>query len=294
MLRRLIADGFEVVVFGRAAHLGPAVIEPNMRGRVVYRRLDLLAAEDRTLRSTLAETACDQLIHAAWYTNHADYLVAEINRAWLAASRRLFDAFRQTGGGRIVGLGTCIEYQTSNGRLVEALTPLEPDTLYGECKKALSEHLLALPDTAWGRIFFVYGPGDRAGRLVPHLIDLVKRGQPVSVRYGGMRRDYIHIDDLAAQVVALIGGTSTGPFNLGTGQAVLLSTLGQAVATAADRPDLVRPNSYKDTAQPPLIEADMSRYTAEFGTLKIRSLVDGLGPLVWSATSGTSHSLLKP
>ena len=271
ILRRLVADGTEVVTLGRA--------EQAPIPGIVHHRLDLLEADRARLRKAIGQAACDRLIHAAWYTAHADYLTAEINRAWLQGSIRLFEAFRGAGQGRMIGLGTCVEYAPDGGRCTEGKTPLRPDTLYGECKKVLSEKLLAMSDTLWARIFFVYGPGDRAGRLVPHLIEQASAGRPVSVRYGGLRRDYIHIDDLAAQIVALAGSDFTGPVNTGTGRAVPLSDIAEAAAEASGRPELAEPNERIDEAQPLVIEADMERCRTAIGPVRSRSLVEGLKPL---------------
>jgi nucleoside-diphosphate-sugar epimerase len=272
ILRRLVADGDEVVTIGRA--------DRAMIPEVAHHSNNLLGAGPAALRQAVAAAGCDMLIHAAWYTNHKDYLSAEINRDWLQGSIRLFQAFREVGSGRVVGLGTCVEYAAGAGRCTEGETPLRPDTLYGECKKALSEALLALPDTLWARIFFVYGPGDRAGRLVPHLIKAASDGRPVSVRFGGLRRDYIHIDDLAAQIVALARSYLTGPVNTGTGHAVRLSDIVEAAAQAAGRPELAEGNDQIDEAQPLVIEADMARSRRAIGASRCRSLVEGLEPLV--------------
>lgn len=272
VLRRLVADGVEVVTLGRAE-------QPPLTG-ISHHPIDLLGADRSALCDVVEAAACDRLIHSAWYTNHKDYLSAEINRDWLQGSTRLFEVFREAGPGRIVGLGTCIEYAPGAGRCTEGQTPLRPDTLYGECKKALSETLLAMPDALWARIFFVYGPGDRAGRLVPQLIEAATAGRPVSVRNGGLRRDYIHIDDLAAQIVALAGSGLTGPVNTGTGQAVRLSNIVEAAAEAAGRPELAELNDRIDEAQPPVIEADMERFRNAIGAVRSRSLVEGLKPLL--------------
>lgn len=272
MLRRLLGKGQEVVTLSRSA-------EP-LSPLAAHHRVDLLTADPRTLRRIFADAGGGRLIHTAWYTDHADYLVADVNRDWLAASRRLFAAFRDAGGERMLGLGTCIEYAPGSGRAVEGLTPLGPDTLYGRCKMALSDDLLAMADAVWARVFFVYGPGDRAGRLVPHLIDRARAGLPITVNYGGLRRDYIHIDDLAIQIAALAESGLTGAVNTGTGRAVSLADIATATATAAGRPELADCIDQLDPAQAPLIEADMARSRAAIGPMPVRSLADGLLPLV--------------
>ena len=52
------------------------------------------------------------------------------------------------------------------------LRHLAPTTLYGQCKNEMQQALAAFSDvsglsSAWGRIFFPYGPHEYLSRLVP-------------------------------------------------------------------------------------------------------------------------------
>lgn len=272
LLRRLKEDGHDVVTIGRSVPSGQDVAR--------HIASDILAASRSDLVGVMRESGATHLIHAAWYTNHADYLVADINRDWLEASTRLAEAFTEAGGQRIVGLGTCAEYAQEGGRCREYETKLAPWTLYGECKLELSRRFESFANATWARLFFIYGPGDRSGRLVPHLIERARAGETVSVRFGGLVRDYIHIDDLASQITAITVADVVGPINTGSGAAVSLSTIAEAAAQAAGRPDLAEPNDLTDDRQPPLIEADMARYRRDVGAFRCRTLLDGLTPLV--------------
>lgn len=250
--RRLVADGEEVATLGREAGI------------------DLLAATDAELDAALAGGSFDRCIHAAWYTSHADYLTHEVNCAWVAASLRLADAFARAGGRRFVALGTCIE---DNGA-----------TLYGRSKHALHEALAARGgDFAWPRIFFVYGPGDRPGRLVPHILEKFARGEPAGPTYGGLRRDYVHVEDLAGQIARIAASEARGRIDTGTGAAVPLSEIFRTAAELFGDPSLALPNERLADDQPALIEADLARFRAEIGDPETRSLRDGLAPLVEAA-----------
>lgn len=272
VLRRLLADGHRVTTLGRA--------KQTPQGAAAHHACDLLTADNALLRAVCSGIDAEGMIHAAWYTNHADYLTAGINHDWLASSMRLFEAFRAEGGMRIVGLGTCAEYAPLSGRYAEGVTPLAPVTLYGECKKALSEQLMTMNDTAWARLFFIYGQGDRAERLIPHLIARAAAGATVSAKFGELQRDYIHVDDLAAHITAIMTSNVTGAINIGTGRAVRLSTIAAAIAKAAGRPELVRPSRVVDDSQPRVIEADMTRFHSIIGAVKTRSVTEGLTSLV--------------
>ena len=92
LVRRLGAEGHEIIA-------------PNRQ------QLDLLEAGVDAMADWIAGRQPTHCIHAAWYTNHADYLTHEVNRAWAKASVRLSKAFSRAGGQRFVGLGTCLEYE---------------------------------------------------------------------------------------------------------------------------------------------------------------------------------------
>jgi len=259
-VRRLLADGHEAVAL----------------------QLNLLeAGEDDVARLVEAEhvTHC---LHAAWYTNHADYLVADINRDWVAASLRLAAGFRTGGGRRLIGLGTCLEYDQAAplGPFSETTTPLSPETLYARCKVETFERLSERGGFAWARLFYIYGPGDRAGRLVPYIIDTLARGEPAGPRFGGVRRDYVHVDDLAGQLARIATGDIEGAINTGTGAAVPLSEMFETAGALIARPDLVQANDALPDKERPSIEADMTRFRAELGDPETRSLRDGLAGLI--------------
>lgn len=239
---------------------------------------DLLAANPPDLPST-GVTHC---IHAAWYTSHADYLIHDINREWVAASLKLADAFAASGGQRFVGLGTCLEYDVANanGPCSEDRTPLRPETLYARCKLELLDGLeeCAL-DFAWARVFFVYGPGDRAGRLIPSMIERFSRGEASGPNHGALRRDYIHVDDLAGQLVRIALSDVSGAINTGTGEAPTLSEVFAAGARAFGRPELALAND-ETGGQPPLIQADLSYFRRKIGEPEARDVATGLRGLV--------------
>jgi nucleoside-diphosphate-sugar epimerase len=272
VVRAAVAAGHQVVAVGRGAAAA--------RGDVEWRQLDLLSADAQALADLAASSRATHCIHAAWYTNHADYLVHEVNRAWVAASLRLADA---CSGLRLTALGTGLEYDSSAGTPdVEDQTPLRPETLYAQSKRDLFEALATRGgDVVWARVFFVYGPGDRAGRLVPAMLAGFAAGEASGPRFGGLRRDYIHVDDLAGQILGVALSDATGAVNTGSGQAPSLSEMFEAGARAFGRPELALAND-ETGGQPLLIQPDMARFRERIGALNARSLAEGLSGLVRS------------
>lgn len=275
-----------VLVTGAGGFIGQAVVRRlvDEGHEAVPFHGDLLAAE----LPFIALSEASHCIHAAWYTNHADYLTHEINREWASAGRRLASQFFHHGGQRFLGLGTCLEYDvaTADGPCAEDRTPLHPETLYARCKLDLSKALEQIDDRcAWARVFFVYGPGDRAGRLIPGMIDRFSRGETGGPTYGGLRRDYIHVDDLAGQLVRIALSDVSGAINTGTGEAPMLSTMFAEAARALGQPDLALSND-ETGAQPPLIQADMTRFRENVGDTRARNFASGIRDLIGEAERG--------
>ena len=184
-------------------------------------RGDLTCLED--LRAPLKAFAPDGVLHLAW----AGVKGAERNSAVqllnVKTSIDLFQLTGEIGCNNFVGLGSQAEYGLLSGKIDERAAT-QPTTTYGAAKLAtcyLLERAAAAADRpfAWLRLFSSYGPDDDPSWLIPYLIQSLAAGGRPSLTKAEQVWDYIHVDDVAEAIIAVLNANAHGVFNLGSGQA---------------------------------------------------------------------------
>lgn len=180
---------------------------------------DLLDAAQRV--QLLDSVRPSHLLHVAWYVAPGAYWTASENDAWADASESLFARFFAGGGTRLLGVGTSAEYDWRFGDLSES-APLEGTTPYGISKRRAFEAAAATAarhdgSAAWARLFMVYGPAERPDRFVPTMIRAMLEGARARCSPADAERDFIHVRDVAAALLAIISSDIDGPVNVGSG-----------------------------------------------------------------------------
>lgn len=174
------------------------------------------------------------LLHLAWYGG-ADVWSSEENDRWYQASMLLLEAFYAHGGKRVVMAGTCAEYDwTQLNPYHEYNTPLRPHSVYGSSKVNLFNALQNYSQmnglsSAWGRVFYVYGPGDAPRKLVPSIVHALKNGEEAQCSHGNQVRDYLYVKDVAEAFVELLLNDIQGPVNIASGQGVPLRCITEKI-----------------------------------------------------------------
>jgi len=230
----------------------------------------------------LQEIRPQYLLHLAWDVKHGTYWRSIENLRWVRSSLNLLQAFIEAGGERVVTTGSCAEYDWSNGYCREEATPLKAATLYGVSKDALQRITTAAcresrVSSAWGRLFFLYGPGENKNRLVPSVITALLKGKDALCTNGEQIRDYLYVKDAADALVCLLESGVDGPVNVASGKAVKLKIIIEAAAKAVGRPDLVRYGALKAAEDdPPLLLADTEKLFQQVGWQPRYSLEEGM------------------
>ena len=256
----LLDKGFEV-------HAADVVIPENNLHDVCWHNADLLDVQKTDeLIESIRPT---HLLHFAWYAKPGEYWNSVENIRWVEGSLRLLRAFHRTGGRRVVMAGTCAEYDWKYGYCSEDVTPLAPSTLYGACKNA-TQHVLKEYSkvtglsSAWGRIFFLYGPFENPGRLVPSVILNLLSNKEAPCSHGGQIRDFLYVKDVAAAFVALLASDVRGPVNIASEKPVALKGIILSIADLLDRKDLIRLGALPQKEnEPPILLGDTKRLSEE-------------------------------
>lgn len=207
------------------------------------------------------------VLNLAWNAEHGAYWTAPDNDAWAEGTIALARAAAHHGGRRFVGAGTCAEYDWTALTTVcqEDRTPCRPNTIYGRAKLRAGEGIAAVTresglSTAWGRLFFLYGPGEDPNRLVPAVARALRSGERARVTEGRQVRDFLHVADAARAFVALLTSDVDGAVNIGSGRGVSLRHVVETLERASGHRDAVDYGAIPMRPEdPPQIVADITR-----------------------------------
>ncbi len=236
---------------------------------VAWHQVDLL--QPGAVRAVIDRVHPSHLLHCAWDVTPGRYASSIGNLAWARASLELLEAFGAAGGRRAVMVGTCFEYDGQHGFCSEAITPIQPATLYGVAKdsvRRLSEAYARQTGVAlvWARLFYLYGPHEHPSRLVSSVILALLRGEPARCSHGRQIRDFLHVADVGAALAATLESPVTGAVNIASGQPLAIRDLVHTVADRLGARDRVQLGAIPAAAgEPPLIVGDARRLTDEVG-----------------------------
>jgi nucleoside-diphosphate-sugar epimerase len=287
ILDPLGARGFEVHTIGRTT---PA------NANVFHHRADLF--DTRRTSEVVHAIRATHLIHLSWYAEPGQFWQARQNLDWVSASLQLARDFVDAGGRRMVAAGTCAEYSWGPKLLVEGESACNPTTLYGVSKDALRHILHTFGDEAqlsvsWGRVFFIYGPGEKTGRLVSDAIASLLAGERFETSHGRQCRDFMHVEDVASAFASLADSDVRGTVNIGSGTAIPVRSILEQIAREMGRSDLIafgaRPVS---PTEPDTIAASTKRLCEEVGFRPDYDLARGIAQTVawWRAASAPDNA----
>lgn len=198
------------------------------------------------------------VIHAAWYAEPGQYLQSAKNIDCLTGSLQLAKGAAKAGVRRLIGIGTCFEYDLTEG-ILSVETPLRPVTPYAGAKAAafmaLAQWLPAQGiEFAWCRLFYLYGEGEDGRRLVPYLRAKLEAGEPAELTSGNQIRDFLDVGQAAKMIVEVALSKQQGPVNICSGESITVRQLAEQIADEYGRRDLLQFGARPDNlVDPPCV-----------------------------------------
>ena len=163
----------------------------------------------------------DVSIHLAW-TGIPDFS-AEISKFNVDHSIAFIKFIGEdTECRKIIVSGSCAEYAKANGRCKESDDVRTP-SFFVWAKQTIFNYASLLCeklsiDLIWFRIFYVYGPGQRAGSLIPSVVHSYSKLIRPEIASPGNKNDYVYVEDVAeAFLAAATKAVPSGIYNIGSG-----------------------------------------------------------------------------
>ena len=163
------------------------------------------------------------MVRLAW-TGIPDYSF-QISRFNLEQSLDLISFIAELGSCRkILVAGSCWEFNRLKGRCSEKEigTPKNNFTWAKHTLRSWLEIECLRKEIilGWMRLFYVYGPRQRAESLIPSILYALKEGKPPHILFPEHANDFIFVEDVAnALSQAVNQDFSSGIYNLGSGSA---------------------------------------------------------------------------
>jgi nucleoside-diphosphate-sugar epimerase len=189
---------------------------------------------------------------------------------------------------KVVGAGTCREYGAKQGACLEG-ERFPPDSYFSWAKQSLADYF-ALDCRrremcfVWFRIYYVYGPGQRAESLIPMLIKAFRENKLPEISNPAAANDYIYVDDVVnAFVKAVEDESCDGVFNLGSGKTASVAEISELVERVIRNSDDFSSQLIKKVAsiKPGTgMWADIARSERQLGWAPQVSLIDGINRTV--------------
>ncbi|MBK9039641.1 MAG: NAD(P)-dependent oxidoreductase [Bdellovibrionales bacterium] len=263
----LLDQNISVVSVGLGA---PAKV--NCGPSATFQHFDVDLSDENKLGSLFEKSRPTHLLHLAWFVNHGDYWESIRNLDSMSMTIRLFKQFEKFGGIRFLGVGTCAEYDWSLAGPFSETSPIGPSSFYGKVKVETCEILSFLAKRAnlsfaWARLFYLFGPGEPSGKLIPSILSADSERRSISLNAKDPTlKDFIYVKDVAGALCASLLSDITGPINVGTGKGHSVEDIVALACRSLGRDPNVewasgKPNIY---CKGPLV-ADNSKLAKEIG-----------------------------
>lgn len=200
-------------------------------------------------------------LHMAW-EGLPDY-GPEISEKNLFYGLQLYKILGKIGCKKVVTTGSCWEYGADKGKLKEDM-PVKPFNAFSAAKNALhwlGKEVAVQYDMQfiWTRLFFVYGPGQREGSLIPYVLRCKKENKKPILQNPLGGNDFIYVEDVARALCMILKKNikdRTKIYNIGTGELISNARIVNSIYGR---------KIYKEPSRPYGFYANISKIKKEIG-----------------------------
>ena len=210
----------------------------QLDGRVLWQTLDL--RDEKAVRGFIARTGPNLWIHHAGHAvnyGSPDYDLRAARAVNVEPLASLYEELAKAGCGGVIVTGSSMEYADSDQACRET-DECKPSTPYGQSK--LEETITAAKlserygvPTRVARLFIPFGPLDAPNKVIPYVVENLKKGLPVELSACTQRRDFLYVGDVV-KAYGLLADDMTrgafGTFNVCSGEAVAVRALIEMIA----------------------------------------------------------------
>ena len=166
----------------------------------------------------------DVCIHLAW-EGIPDYGYEQSLKNLNQSSALICHLIEECGCKKVIAIGSCWEYGKEFGSCHENEVCFRGN-YFVWAKRALCDFGLMLASIhqiafIWARLFYVYGPGQRSGSLIPTLTEAVLNGNKPDIKTPYNANDFVYVDDVTEALLQFAHHeVRAGIYNIGTGVTV--------------------------------------------------------------------------
>ncbi|MBU4184753.1 MAG: NAD(P)-dependent oxidoreductase [Proteobacteria bacterium] len=187
------------------------------------------------VKKSIREFEPEVCIHLAW-EGIPDFSAEKLKLNLDNSINFLNFIIKKTDCKKLIVSGSCFEYGKTKGACKES-DNVKTTSFFAWAKQSIYNYASLLCeqsaiDLIWFRIFYVYGPGQRAGSLIPAIINKFNKAERPDIMKPHNKNDFVYVEDVAkAFQIAATNKIPSGVYNLGSG----ISTSVYEVCKTAER-----------------------------------------------------------
>ena len=267
---RLLKDGYGVVIVDDLSVGRKEFLEELPW--VKFYQCDI--ADYRNFEKAFSENAIDAVVHLA-AKHYIPYCTAHPKEAMetnIFGTLNTLLLMRQYNVLRLVFASTSSVYKPSVHPYKED-DELGPVNFYG-ISKLLCENAIQSLSSEYGitytilRFYNAYGPNDLVHHVIPEIVKQARFSDVIKVGNLDSKRDFIRVEDIVDAIAKCLVNEAAhnNIYNVGTGRALSIREVIQAVSKAAHKEFIIEEDEAKKRASdPPMLLADASKIALELG-----------------------------